>query len=123
MVNANVPGAPPFKLLSKPVPGSQPLFLIENATTGQEIVTTDMYAFFDKEKLDWNLPPEHPDAAYYNQAHAYRLEKHNTNWKRLLGYGYVDQPNDSSFTRLSALLDPVLFPQTNRYHLDLWVKR
>ncbi len=109
-------------MFSKPVPGSQPLFLIENETTGQEIVTTDLYRFFDKQKLDWDLPPEHPDAEYYNNAYAYRLEQHNTKWKRLLGYGLKEKPADESYVPLAEILDPALFPASDEHHLNLWVK-
>ena len=114
---------PAFELFAKPVPGTKPLFLVENNTTGQEVITSDMYMFFDKEKLDWNLPPEHPDADYYNNAYAYRLEKNNSTWKRLLGFGYVNKPADGTFVRLSHLLDANHFPASDTYHLDLFVKR
>lgn len=123
MVTVKVDGAPGFNLYSKPVPGSQPLFLLENETTGQEIITTDLYRFFDKEKLNWELPDTHPDADYYNSAYAYRLEQHNTKWKRLLGYGLKNKPGDTSFVQLSGMLDPLLFPEADPYHLDLWVRK
>jgi hypothetical protein len=115
-------GSPAFELFARPVPGTMPVFLVENLTTGQEIITTDMYAFFDKEKLNWEIPPEHPDADYYNTGYAYRLEKHNSKWKRLLGYGYVNRPDSGSYRKLSDLLKPALFPAPDTYHLDLWVK-
>ena len=113
---------PAIKLFAHPVPGTKPLFLVEHETNGQLAVTTDMYTFFDKEKLDWDLSKDHPDAEYYNNAYAYRLEKHNSKWKRLLGYGYVDKPADDSYVQLSDLLEPGLFPTPTTYHLDLWVK-
>jgi len=122
LVSAQVAGSPAFQLFAKPVPGSKPLFLIENATTGREVVTTDMYTFFDKEKLDWNLPPEHPDADYYNNAYAYRLEKHNSRWHRLLGYACVDKPEQADYVRLSDVLPAAMLPETDTYHLDLWVR-
>ncbi|MCX6972285.1 MAG: hypothetical protein NTV93_19340 [Verrucomicrobia bacterium] len=64
----------------------------------------------------------HPDADYYNNAYAYRLEKHNSKWKRLLGYGYVNRPEGDSYRKLSDLVKPALFPAPDTYHLDLWVK-
>jgi hypothetical protein len=122
VTDGDATGAPAFELYARPVPGTAPLFLVENRTTGQEIITTDLYAFFDKEKVDWNLPPEHPDAEYYNNAFAYRLEKNNSVWKRLLGYAPVARPEGEPHVRLSELLAKSLFPEANRYHLDLWVR-
>ena len=100
-----------------------PLFLIQNATTGQEVITTDPYIFVPQEKLDLGVPPEHPKHDYYNQAVGYSLDENNTNWKRILGYAYVDKPEGDDFVRLSELLDENMFPAANTYHLDLWMKR
>jgi hypothetical protein len=122
VTDGNASNTPAFELFSKPVPGTKPLFLVENIATGREVITTDMYIFFDKEKLDWNLPPEHPDADYYNNSYAYRLEKNNSTWKRLLGYGYVNQPDDPSFIQLSSILDATIFPSSDTYHLNLFAK-
>lgn len=113
---------PTFELMAHPVPGTKPLFLTQNKTTRQEIVTTDIYAHYQTEDLDWKLPDAHPDADYYNNAKIYRLEKNNTDWKRLLGYGYVEKPQAPGYVQLSTLVLPQLFPEASRYHLDLWVK-
>jgi hypothetical protein len=50
------------------------------------------------------------------------MEENNTNWQSLLGYGYASKPKTGSWKRLSALVDPSMFPEPDRYHLDLWVK-
>jgi len=115
------PRKPAFRLFARPVPGTMPLFLIENATTGREVTTTDPYIFVTKEKLDLGIPPEHPQHDYYSQAVGYSLDQHNSKWKRLLGYGCVDKPEDGAFTELSGVLGPSQFPEPDAYHLDLWV--
>jgi len=114
---------PAIEIFAHPVPGTMPLFLIQNATTGQEVITTDPYIFVPQEKLDLGVPPEHPKHDYYNQAVGYSLDENNTNWKRILGYAYVDKPEGDDFVRLSELLDENMFPAANTYHLDLWMKR
>lgn len=113
---------PSFKLLSRPVPGTMPLFLIENTTTGAEVITTDPYIFVPQEKLDFGVPPEHPHHDYYSQAVGYSMDQNNSNWKKLLGYGYVEKPEGSSNRQLSSLLDESMFPQADTHHLDLWVQ-
>ena len=117
-----VPGTA-IRLFAHPVPGSMPLFLVQNATTGREDVTTDPYIFVPQEKLDLGVPPEHPKHDYYSQAVGYSLDENNTNWKRILGYGYVEKPEGDGFVRVSSLLDANRFPGTDTYHLDLWVKQ
>ncbi|MBT7702498.1 MAG: hypothetical protein HN700_19590, partial [Verrucomicrobia bacterium] len=119
-----------IELFAHPVPGTMPLFLIENATTGQEVVTTDPYIFVPQEKLDLGIPPGNQKDDYYRQAVGYSMDENNTHWKRILGYGYVEKPEDADFVRLSELLDANRFPATNTpppagqaYHLELWVKR
>ncbi|MBL7077403.1 MAG: hypothetical protein ISS31_08015, partial [Kiritimatiellae bacterium] len=121
--------APAFSLVTKPVSGTMPLFLVENATTGQEVVTTDPYIFVPQEKMNYEVPAD-PKFDNYRNAVGYdmRVDKNNSRWKRLLGYGYVEKPEAGDFVRLSQLLNAELFPKANTppaagqaYHLDLWV--
>jgi len=114
---------PAFELFSKPVPGTMPLFLIEHATTGRAVITTDPYIFVQKEKMDFGVPPEHPLHEYYDNAYGYSLEQNNSTWKRLLGFAYVNQPPQGSFAQLSGVIDAEMFPKSDTYHLDLWVAR
>jgi hypothetical protein len=114
---------PAFELFAKPVPGTKPLFLIEHATTGKPVITSDPYMFVQKEKMDFGVPPDHPLYDYYNNAYGYTLEQNNSNWKRLLGFAYVKQPPEGSFEQLSGVVDAAMFPETDTYHLDLWVAR
>jgi len=114
---------PAFKLFAKPVPGTMPLFLIDNATTGREVITTDPYIFVTREKLDLGVPAAHPHHDYYSQAVGYSLDQNNSKWKRLLGYGCVNKPAEESYKQLSALLDSSQFPRADTFHLDLWVKK
>lgn len=116
-------GTPAFELFSKPVPGTLPLFLIENTITGKEAITTDPYIFVTKEKLDFGVPKEHPNYDYYSHAVGYSMDKNNSNWKRLLGYGYVNKPAKGSFKQLSDILDSSLFPEADTYHVNLWVAK
>jgi hypothetical protein len=115
-------GKPAFELFAYPVPGTQPLFLIENAATGREVVTTDPYLFVAKEPLDFGIPKEHPAADYFRHVQGYAMDKHNSRWRRLLGYAYVAKPATGNFAPLSERLDSTTFPQTDAYHLDLWVQ-
>jgi hypothetical protein len=114
--------APAFELFSRPVPGTMPVFLIEHTETGREVITTDPYIFVTKEKLALGLPPQHPHHDYYSSIQGYCLDKHNSHWKRLLGFAYVGKPEEGSFGQLSGLLEASLFPAPNTHHLDLWVK-
>ena len=120
---------PAIKLFAHPVSGTMPLFLIENASTGQEVVTTDPYIFVPQEKMNYEVPAD-PKFDNYRNAVGYdmRVDKNNSRWKRLLGYGYVEKPEAGDFVRLSQLLNAELFPKANTppaagqaYHLDLWV--
>jgi hypothetical protein len=113
---------PAFELFAHPVPGTQPLFLIENAETDREVITTDPYIFVAKEPLDFGIPKEHPASDYFRHAQGYSMDKHNSRWQRLLGYAYVTKPDAGNFVRLSERLDPAIFPKPDAYHFDLWVK-
>jgi hypothetical protein len=115
-------GKTAFELFCRPVEGSMPLFLIENRTTGRQVATTDPYIFVPQEKLDFGFPKDHPHYDYYGNAIGYSLDKNNSNWKRLLGYGYRHKPETGEYVRLSSLLDKRHFPKTTTFHLDLWVK-
>jgi hypothetical protein len=115
--------APAFSLLAKPVSGTMPLFLIENATTGQEVVTTDPYIFVPQEKLDLGISPDDPELDYFSNTVGYSMDKNNSHWKRLLGYGYVEKQAEGTCEQLSKLLDIAHFPETSAHHIDLWVER
>lgn len=114
---------PAFSLFAKPVPGTMPLFLVENATTGQEVITTDPYIFVPQEKLDLGISPDDPKLDYFSNTIGYSMDKNNSRWKRLLGYGYVKKPAAEAFVPLSQVLDRQLFPPATTYHLDLQVER
>jgi hypothetical protein len=109
------------ELFARPVPGTQPLFLIENAETGRELITTDPYVFVEKEPLAFGLPQDHPAFDYMSRAQGLSLDKNHSRWKRLLGYGFVAKPAAGNFVRLSGQLDAALFPKPDAHHLDLWV--
>ena len=112
-------------LSAKPIKGSMPLFLLANATTGEEIVSTDPYHFVPSEPLDLGVPPSHPHHEYYSRSKGYSLDKHNTRWKTLLGYGRRGKPRDNSekCKQLSELLEGTsYFPEKDAWHLDLWVE-
>jgi len=116
-------GRPAFELYSKPVLGTMPVFLIEQAESGREVLTTDPYVFVQKERVELGVPEEHPHYDYYKDATRYSMKKHHSQWKRLLGYAYVDKPAEGAYVKLSSLLEPSQFPEPTTFHLDLWVKR
>jgi len=111
---------PSFRLYARPVPGSMPVFLIENATTGQPVITTDPYIFVKKEKLDFELPSDHPLHGYYQDAIGYSVDQHNSRWRRLLGFGLVNRPDDSGFLQIGDAVPPAMFPRPDTHHLNLW---
>lgn len=111
-----------FLVYAKPVAGTKPLFLIQNQNTGQKVVTTDPYFFVSKEKLEIDFPAEHPLSKYYNNVVGYSLADRNSNWEALLGFVCEEKPESGNWKRLSNVLDNSFFPQSNRFHLDLWVE-
>ncbi len=111
-----------FLVYARPVAGTKPLFLIQNQNTGQKVVTTDPYFFVSKEKLDINLPEQHPLSKYYNKATGYSLADRNSKWESLLGFAREQKPASGNWSRLSKVLNESFFPGPNRFHLDLWVK-
>lgn len=116
-------GQAAFELYSKPVPGTMPVFLIEQAETGREVLTTDPYVFVQKERVELGVPEEHPHHDYYKEATRYSMKQHNSKWKRLLGYAYVEKPEQGASVKLSDVLEPSQFPEPTTFHLDLWVQR
>ena len=56
---------PATYLFARPVPGSHPVFLMEDTATGQEIISTDLYRFVPSEPLTLGIPQEHPNSEYY----------------------------------------------------------
>lgn len=122
-------GPPTFELYARPVPGSLPLFLLEDTATGREVISTDPYRFVPQEPLDLALPADHPHHDYYRSARGISLDRHTSNWKRLLGYGLTSDPASPAesqteppgFVRLSAAAGS-LTPEPDEHHRDLWVK-
>jgi len=98
------------------------LFLIQNTTTDQQVITTDPYVFVPQEKLDLKFPQGHAFSKYYSDAVGYRLDKRISQWKAMLGFGYENKPASGDWVRLSSLLDKSMFPAANKFHLDLWVE-
>jgi len=115
-------GTPAFEVFARPVEGTMPLFLIQNTQTGRLVVTTDPYIFVPREKVNLGVPRDHPHYDYYSRACGYSMDRNSSDWKRLLGFGYVERPEAGSWVRLSSLLDRSRFPAPDTYHLDLWVK-
>ena len=111
---------PAVHLFSKPVPGSHPVFLLEDTQTGHEIISTDLYRFVPSEPLALHLSQEHPKSNYYSNARGYSLDKHHCRWKRLLGFGLIAQPNGNGSQLLSTALPKNVFPTPDTTHLDLW---
>ncbi len=114
---------PAFQVFAHPVPGTMPLFVIEQESTGREVITTDPYIFVPQEKLNFGLPADHAKADFYNNAVGYSLDENDSKWKRLLGYGYKTKPEGGDYVRLSEVLGQDQFPEPGAFHLDLWVER
>ena len=111
---------PAVHLFSRPVPGSHPVFLLEDTQTGHEIISTDLYRFVPSEPLALHVSQEHPKSNYFNNARGYSLDKHHCRWKRLLGFGLIAQPKGNGSRLLSTALPKNVFPTPDTTHLDLW---
>ena len=108
--------------MTKPVPGSQPIFLITDTRTEQPVLTTDPYLFAKQEELDLPVPKSHPDYDYYSNVVGYSLDESNSDWQSLIGFGYKERPKTGNWQQLSSLIDSTLFPAATKFHLDLWVE-
>lgn len=115
-------GPPSFEVYARPVPGALPLFLLEDAATGREVISTDPYRFVPQEPLDLDVPPDHPHHGYYAGLRGISLDRHTGRWKRLLGYAPRSQPRVPGFKPLSAAAGPALFPPADEHHLEAWVR-
>ena len=115
-------GPPTFEVFSRPVPGSLPLFLLEDTATGREVVSTDPYRFVPREPLDLGVPPDHPHHGYYAGLEGISLDRHTSKWKRLLGFAPRSRPRAPGFAPLSTVAGPALFPTADGHHLDVWVR-
>ena len=107
-------------LFARPVPGSHPVFLMEDTKTGQEIISTDLYRFVPSEPLSVSIPREHPNSDYYNNLTGYSLDRNHCRWKRLLGFGLLAQPDGSTSQPLSEALPKEIFPEADDNHHALW---
>jgi hypothetical protein len=119
---ATAAGPPTFEVFSRPVPGSLPLFLLEDTATGREVVSTDPYRFVPREPLDLGVPPDHPHHGYYAGLEGISLDRHTSKWKRLLGYAPRSRPREPGFAPLSTVSGPAIFPAADGHHLDVWVR-
>ena len=117
-----------FQVFSKPVDGSQPLFAIEYDQTGQQVITTDPYFFVEKERLGLELPSDDPHYDYYSKAIGYSMDRHNSDWKSLVGYAYKSKPDKGNWQKLSSILSAEHIPElkvgseVNEFHREVWVK-
>ena len=111
-----------FRVFTQPVAGTKPILRIRNQTSGQEILTTDPYYFVKREKLEIGLPKSHPHHDYYSKVMGYSMDENNSDWLELVGYGYDQEPPAGNWRKLSEVLDVNEFPESNEFHLDLWVQ-
>ena len=110
-------------LAAKPIPGSLPVFLLEDSTTGRELITTDPAALVPQEPLRLTIDPNSPKADYYRDAVGYSLGEGDGEWKRLLGYGPREKPEEGTAARLSEVVPAAMLPTPGEFHHDIWVYR
>ena len=115
-------GPPTFELYARPVPGTLPLFLLEDVATGREVVTTDPYWFVPQEPLDLGVPAGHPHHDYYAAARGIALDRHTGRWKRLLGFAPREKPAMGRFVTLTAAVGDSLVPPADPHNVDVWVR-
>ena len=111
-----------FEVFSKPVPGSKPLFQIQDLKSGKQVLTTDPYTFVEQSPLNFQISKDHALHDYFNQAVGYTLDKTRCDWQRLVGFGLVEKPESGEWIRLSKILNQDKFPVDDRHQLDLWVR-
>ena len=112
-----------FSLFAHLVPGSMPLFVIGNDTTGAKLSQPIPISSFSRKRSIWGFGKGIRIMITTVQAIGYSRDKNNGRWKRLLGYVHVEKPADGSYTRLSDAVGDALFPDPTTYHLNLWVGR
>ena len=110
-------------LAAKPIPGSLPVFLLEDSTTGRELITTDPAALVPQEPLRLTIDPNSPKADYYRDAVGYSLGEGDGEWKQLLGYGLREKPEEGTAARLSEVVPAAMLPTPGEFHHDIWVYR
>jgi len=111
-----------FEVFTRPVSGTRPLFLLRNARTGRQVVTTDPYYFVKTERLSLRWPAEHPHHDYYKDSRGYSVDRNESDRQSLLGFGYEKKPERESWKRVSTLAGSSVFPEADRHNLDLWVR-
>ncbi len=111
-----------FKVFTKPVTGSRPVFAIRNTETGQTILTTDPYFFVEQERVSLELPPDHPHHDYFADATGYTMDRNNSDWESLIGYALETRPETGTWRQLSEVLNQETFPPAGGFHRDLWVE-
>jgi len=116
--------SPTFHVYARPVPNSQPLFLLESTRTGQRTVTTDPYRLCGKRPFINPVDASHPMHGYFEKAVYHDVSDGQTRWLGVLGYGLTARPDlPGDWRQLSTVMrDRAVFPETDEHHRDLWVR-
>jgi hypothetical protein len=89
-------------LLSFPVEGASPVFLLVDRRTGQQVVTADLYALAESDPYPNPLPADHPEYHRYQNRVIYKQYSPHIGYRNLLGYAFENKPGDRSARPVSA---------------------
>jgi hypothetical protein len=94
-------GTPPLAFFAHPVPGTVPVFLMEDTRTGERFVTTDPYALTGTVPFANPLPSDHSEFWRYQNRVLYLQHESPGVLRDLLGFAYASPPPAGSASEVS----------------------
>jgi hypothetical protein len=89
-------GTSDLALFAQPIPGSVPVFLMEDVRSGEHFVTLDPYALTETLPFANPLPADHPEFERYQNRHVYRQYDSPGVLRDLLGFAFTAEPEAQS---------------------------
>lgn len=83
-------GSPWVELCAFPVEGTVPVFLLEDRRTGEQLITTDIYALAETEPYPNPLPEDYPQRNIYDNRVIYNQYAPHIGYENLLGFAATD---------------------------------
>lgn len=116
-ISTGAEGDPWGKLFAYPVPGTVPVFLLEDRRTGKQVITADIYALTETEPLQNPLPEDHPEYHRYHNRVLYKQYSPHIGYRDLLGFASIEKPQKGSSRRMKVPDGVVLDPSAQ----NLWI--
>ncbi len=85
-----------------PTDGAIPVFLLRDKRTGQQVVTSDIYALAESEPYPNPLPEDHPEYSVYQNRVIYKQYSPHIGYEDLLGYAFTRKPAVGAFRKLKV---------------------